>query len=341
MPPLVFDRNLVHVPLLVRTADLLWAGAGISSLYSGSTVCIPTSVYTLPLKLVEHVGGWDTDPGAIGEDMHMYIKCFFALSGNLNVQIVYASASQCNVSSELKGIHGYYDGLNARYKQALRHMWGALDTGFAIRQTLEMISRHRQASQNRSSDVFPSDGLQRSLSPGPLEAQAPAMKPIHLKNCFTLAHRLFEAHFLPIHLAAILATAGLHDAFYPSFLTPDFLRMALDVSGWCRLAGWFLMVCYFYRYEQYHKLCVNLRQEEMRGAGLLEDMLENDAFSVEVSPIFKYGFLEGIVFPIGGFAFGSIPALQAILSHVFTDQLTYVVSMKPQQALRKLRGITP
>jgi hypothetical protein len=146
VPPLVFDRNLHNVPLFVRTADMMWAGAGMSSLYQGSTLCIPTSVYSLPMTLVEHVGGWDTGPGAIGEDMHMYLKCFFALSGNLTVQIVYAAASQCNVSSDLKGITGYLDGLKARYKQALRHMWGSLDTGFAIRETMNMMDRHRRAN---------------------------------------------------------------------------------------------------------------------------------------------------------------------------------------------------
>lgn len=146
VPPLVFDRNLHHVPLPVRTADLMWAGAGISSLYPSSNVVIPTSVYSLPMTLVERVGGWDTDPGAIGEDMHMYLKCFFALDGNLDVQIVYASASQCDVSSDVKGWSGYFDGLDARYKQALRHMWGSLDTGYTIRQTAEMIRRRGQAS---------------------------------------------------------------------------------------------------------------------------------------------------------------------------------------------------
>lgn len=147
VPPLVFDRNLHRVPLPVRTADLMWAGAGLSSLYAGSTVCIPTSVYSVPMTLVEHVGGWDTGPNAIGEDMHMYLKCFFALSGNLTVKVVYAAASQCNVSSDAQGIRGYIGGLHARYNQALRHMWGALDSGFAIRESIDMFNRHRRVNK--------------------------------------------------------------------------------------------------------------------------------------------------------------------------------------------------
>lgn len=368
VPPLVFDRNLHHVPLPVRTADLMWAGAGISSLYAGSSVCIPTSVYSLPMTLVESVGGWDTDPGAIGEDMHMYLKCFFALSGNINVQIVYAAASSCNVSSDTYGMRGYLDGLNARYRQALRHMWGSLDTGYAIRQMVDLVQRHQRASTARAdlplsapkyvcdmlklvrkalltacssnwTAFYTSTGLHKSLTPKLAEADPVQMKPIHKRNVFTLFMRLFEAHFLPIHLATILTTSGIFTLFYPSFLIPDVLYLALDFSGWCRLAGWLLMLVYFYRYEQYHQLCVGLRQEEMRKAGLLEEMREQDGISTNVFQII--GFMEAALFPLGGFIFGAIPALQAVLSHLFTDRLTYVVSLKPQFTMKRWRSVTP
>lgn len=146
MPPLVFDRNLHHIPLFARIADVLWAGAGISSMYSGSTVCIPTSTYSLPLALVEQVGGWDCDYAAIGEDMHMFLKCFFALSGNLRVQVIYAAASQCNASSGFPGLRGYVSCILARYQQAVRHMWGAMDTGYAIRQAHTMLVRSYSAT---------------------------------------------------------------------------------------------------------------------------------------------------------------------------------------------------
>ncbi|EME80830.1 uncharacterized protein MYCFIDRAFT_20982, partial [Pseudocercospora fijiensis CIRAD86] len=305
VPPLVFDRNLHRVPLFVRTADMMWAGAGLSSLYAGSTVCIPTSVYSLPMMLVEHVGGWDTGPGAIGEDMHMYLKCFFALSGNLNVQIVYAAASQCNVTgSYQQGILGFLTGLQARYKQALRHMWGSLDTGYSIRETVSMVQRHKKACRGRSK--FP--------------LSAP-------KYVYTLYHRLFEAHFLPIHLCTILVISGIYTFVCPSFLIPTAFKMALDFSSFCRLVGFSTMLTFFYLYDRYHKLCVGLRKEEMRQAGMLEYMEDNDGFTPS---IFQFaGLFEVATFPIGGFIFGAIPALQAVLSHLFTDRLTYVVSLKP------------
>ncbi|KAF2213719.1 hypothetical protein CERZMDRAFT_39472 [Cercospora zeae-maydis SCOH1-5] len=321
VPPLVFDRNLHNVPLPVRTADLMWAGAGISSLSEGSTICIPTSVYSLPMTLVEHVGGWDTDPGAIGEDMHMYLKCFFALSGNLDVRIVYAAASQCNVSSDEQGFRGYFSGLDARYKQALRHMWGALDTGYTIRQTISMLKRHRSAAKadNDSSNwtaFYTSTGLHKSMN------------------------SMFEAHFLPVHLCVILITSGIYTFFTPSFLVPTVFKMALDFSSHCRLFGWCTMLCYFYLYDRYHKLCVGLRQEEMRQAGLLGDMEDNDSITTNIFQL--AGLFEAALFPIGGVVFGAIPAIQAELSHFFTERLTYVVSLKPSlPTIKSVSGTRP
>ncbi|KAK6436496.1 hypothetical protein LTR95_007306 [Oleoguttula sp. CCFEE 5521] len=301
VPPLVFDRNLHRVPLFVRTADMMWCGAGLSSLYSGSTICIPTSVYSLPMALVEEVSGWDTGPGAIGEDLHMYLKCFFALSGNLNVQIVYSAASQCNVQSDLVGIRGYVDGVVASAN------WTAFYT---------------------------STGLHKSLVPKQDTAAPyrPPPKPIHMTNLLTIFHRLFEAHFLPTHLALILTTTGLYSLIHPGFLIPHFLRWCLDFAGWCRLLGFTLMMCYFYLYAKYHHFCVELRQEEMRRAGLWEDIAEQDGFSMKVFQV--TGLLECVLFPIGGFIFGAIPALQAVISHLFTERLTYVVSLKPLAAVR-------
>ena len=133
VPPIIFDRNAHLVPRLVRVADLLWAGAGLSGHYRTSTICPPTSVYSLPLSLVDFAGGWDAGESAIGEDLHMYIKCFFAVNGNLTTRSIYSAASHSNVHSSGKGIRGFFQDILARYRQAMRHMWGALDSGFVLK----------------------------------------------------------------------------------------------------------------------------------------------------------------------------------------------------------------
>lgn len=146
--PIIFDRNAHNVPAIVRVADILWCAAGLSGLYSGSTIAPPTSVYSLSLELIDRVGGWDCDSEAIGEDLHMYLKCFFALNGNLTSRTVLSPVSQSNVTGGGKeGMVGIYMDMNARYKQALRHMWGALDTGYALRQLVHLWRERKRTSR--------------------------------------------------------------------------------------------------------------------------------------------------------------------------------------------------
>lgn len=76
IPPLIFDRNAHLVPCLVRVTNFIWAGAGLSGHYRASTICPPTSVYSLPLSLVDLIGDCDANELTIGEDLHMLIKCF-------------------------------------------------------------------------------------------------------------------------------------------------------------------------------------------------------------------------------------------------------------------------
>jgi len=146
--PIIFDRNAHLVPAAVRVADILWGAAGMSGLYTGSSIRPPTSVYSLGLILADKVGGWDTDRGAIGEDLHMYLKCFFAMNGNLTTRTILAPVSQTSVSSGIKGINASYQDCRARYKQALRHMLGAMDSGYALRQMADVVKGRRSSTRN-------------------------------------------------------------------------------------------------------------------------------------------------------------------------------------------------
>ena len=137
--PVIFDRNAHEVNPLVRAADIFWCGAGLSGLYKGSSIKIPTSVYSIAMTLAGDIGGWDTGPESIGEDMHMFLKCYFKTKGRFQTKIVYSPASQCNVHSDVKGIRGVLANIYSRYKQALRHMWGSLDSGYAVQKGIEAL----------------------------------------------------------------------------------------------------------------------------------------------------------------------------------------------------------
>jgi Glycosyl transferase family group 2 len=131
--PVVFDRNSQRVSPLVRVVDLLWSLAGLSTLYESAGSSVGVSVYSLPLTLVDRVGGWDVDDGAITEDFHMYIKCSLALKGNMRTRIVHSPVSSTNLPSNGSTFRGVIGEIAARYVLAVRYWWGSLDIGYALR----------------------------------------------------------------------------------------------------------------------------------------------------------------------------------------------------------------
>jgi hypothetical protein len=333
MPPIVFDRNAHLVPRLVRMADLMWCGAGLSC-FNGTlrrnAVAIPTSVYTLSLSLACLAGGWDTGSEAIGEDMHMLLKCYFATGGHLHTISIPSPASQCNVSTGKMGMRGWIANHQARYSQGLRHMWGSLDTGFAVRQWFK-LSRQPECDDSHPTgrqSTLPSHVLLR-LKLGQHSLHRGEVKKYTWRN-FVLFSRLFEAHFLPNHLFLVL----LASAFYGSLPYPishcRILSLTLDLTSYMRAVGFGLMTIYFVVfYERYHQVCIQVREQEMKRVGLYEEMASEFSRRQRwtLSSIVDY-----LIFPISGTVFGSIPLLQAIVSHFWTDNLVYLVSAKPVKA---------
>lgn len=231
MSPIIFDRNAHDVPLFVRCADLLWGFAGLAGMYPGAPIAIPTSVYSIPMVLADNVGGWDSDATAIGEDMHMLLKSYFGMNGDIVTRPIYAPASQCNISASGDGYHRYLRTLLARYRQALRHMWGALDSGYALRSTAQKGMR---------------------------------MKPRHV----ILMHLMWEAHFLPTHLTMLLIFSALYPAFVPAHMIhPDF-AWTLSFTGWLRTACFIGFNISLGFYDRWHSICVNARARDMARAGI-------------------------------------------------------------------------
>jgi hypothetical protein len=284
--PIVFDRNAHEIPALVRCADLMWAMAGISALVRPWPISIPTSVYSLPLLLAREVGGWDTDAGAIGEDMHMLLKCYFGSATGVVTRTVFSAASQCNISSGKTGFRGYIESLDARYRQALRHMWGSLDTGFALRR----------------SATFP-------------------LSRIDLKH-MALLHMLWEAHFLPVHFTLLLIFSAIYTVFMPTELMHPFIGWAFWFTSLLRTLSFIAMNVALLFYDRYHTISVEARVRDMESAALPDGFSFRHLLSVRF-------LADRLLFPVAGTIFGSIPAIQAEISHFWTDKLVYRVSVKP------------
>ncbi|RFU30484.1 hypothetical protein B7463_g5849, partial [Scytalidium lignicola] len=308
--PIIFDRNAHNVPALVRTADILWCAAGLSGLYASSTIRPPTSV-SLTLTLIDIVGGWDADSAAIGEDLHMYLKCFFALNGNLTQRTVLAPVSQSNVSSGLKGHRGRVQNYHARYKQALRHMWGSLDTGDLSSNSLSRLktfNHHLPGGQ------------------GPIHYTVSSP---NWKHVFYLSHRLFEAHFLPTHMTIFIISFSIY-----SFLTsasntsppPSHLTYMLTLTSYTCLLSFAIVALYMTLYETYHTHCIATRTLEMRRAGLYDGMKENEnSFSYRS---WRNNWIDYVVSPLVAPVYRSILASQAQIAYLWTRELVYMVSVK-------------
>lgn len=266
-------------------------------MHPGTWISIPTSVYSLPLSLADKVGGWDTDPTAVGEDMHMLLKCYFETAGNVVTRAIYVPASQCNISSDSsKGWRRTLDTCHARYRQSLRHMWGALDSGFAARRTLGYLRFH-----------------QRCLF----------LRPRH----FALLELLWEAHFLPCHVTIIMLFSVIYTAWVPKTGMHSTLAFTFAVTDALRAASFIGMNLCLFLYERFHSLCVNARMRDMQEANLPDTGCSTRTWHK------PQHLLERICVPIAGTLYGAAPAIHAAFAHFWTDRLVYQVSKKPTFAL--------
>jgi hypothetical protein len=78
------------------------------------------------MVLAQSVGFWDAGPEAIGEDMHMALKCWTHTRMGLRLTPIYVPASCSNVQADT-----WVGSVYARFQQSKRHLWGSLDYGYA------------------------------------------------------------------------------------------------------------------------------------------------------------------------------------------------------------------
>ncbi|KAI1374128.1 glycosyl transferase family group 2-domain-containing protein [Hypoxylon crocopeplum] len=335
--PIIFDRNAHAVPAIVRVADILWASAGLSGLYRGSTIAPPTSVYSVPLKLVDRVGGWDCDSEAIGEDLHMYLKCFFALNGNLTVRTIMSPVSQTNVKGDGgEGVQGLYNDMRARYKQALRHMWGALDSGFAIRKLVELWQERKHTARafrplhialNNPTDSYITQ-TQLDMNPEQtLESQifcdvtSDTLREPDWKRIIFLFHRIFEAHFLPLQTTIMVIASTLYVWVTDGGSDPHQINWVFTLCNILRTAGFMEVALLLFLYEEFHRIGASAREREMHQAGLAKGM----CFSHRNV---KKNYIDYVMVPLIAPLYGAIPTAQAQVMHFFTLDLVYTVSKK-------------
>jgi hypothetical protein len=141
-------------------------------------------------------------------------------------------------------------------------------------------------------------------------------------------HRLFEAHFLPTHMAILTIASGIHDFIVKYNSSPEaaFIAWTFYITGYLRIVGFLMVAAYMAMYEQFHEMCVAQRKAEMKSAGAL--LYDQSSFSMRH---WRKNWTDYILIPVVAPVFGSIPASQAQFCHFWTDDLVYTVSKKPER----------
>lgn len=345
-PSTIFDRNAQNVPIAVRTNDIMWSIGVMSNMFPSSPVRFPCSAYSVSMDLASAVGYWDASPEAIGEDMHMYVKCFFATEGRVRVEPIWSPASCCNIEGK-----NYMDNCYARFNQAKRHMWGSLDTGYSLRNALLAIVAPGVDSAVATAIRAKKAGGAITTSTGGGEAAGGAFETdFKLSTLGYLLHRLLEAHIVMGHLVTLLIMTSLliplgpepssiavsyWDALTTESIHPTLL-LILDICGWIRFFTLFPVILLIINYERYHHWVAD---ERWRLAELNNGSSDLPAGSIRVQPLgrrpqlvslrTKWNIVDWIVLPICGIVFQCAPQLVAQISHLWTDRLDYAVAAKP------------
>ncbi|MDP9238986.1 MAG: glycosyltransferase family 2 protein [Chloroflexota bacterium] len=127
--PIFYYNNVWDVPAPLRIQNSLGGINHLAKLCRKYTVLFPQSTYSLSMRMCHDVGYWDVD--VVPEDWHMFLKCFFALNGEPEVQPILLPVGNDGVRAV-----SYKGTFWEHYQQARRHAWGCSDIPYAIRQCL-------------------------------------------------------------------------------------------------------------------------------------------------------------------------------------------------------------
>lgn len=129
--PIMYYNNIWHVPAPLRLPHTL---AGLNHLGRLSRSFLrqtfPQSTYSLSLRMAHEAGYWD--PDVIPEDWHMFLKCYYNLGGEADVDTMYTPIYMDGVRSRT-----YARTFVSYFEQSRRHAWGCTDIAYATQQILD------------------------------------------------------------------------------------------------------------------------------------------------------------------------------------------------------------
>jgi hypothetical protein len=294
------------------------------------------------MNLAVGVQFWDAGPEAIGEDMHMYLKCFFNTQGKVIVKSIYSPISSCNIEGKGTGFQGYMSGLFARYTQAKRHLWGSLDTGYVFcRSLLSVVAPETQCTiQVKNQAAYP------------VSKDYPVVNTLPSVLMVQLWQRMLEAHilmgqFFPMLVLSTLFIPASADEFFgikhmlwsrisDAGVNP-YLLQGLQVLAWVRAIGVLPTFVTWYFYEKYHQWVGTDRWELARDPNSgVHSLGQRPQLQ---SPRVWWNIIDWILSGPAGFFFYVIPMFHAQISHLWTVDLDYKVAGKPVVPKKHLEEI--
>ncbi len=135
--PIFYYNNIWHVPAPARLPHAL---AGLNHLgrlsRSFGRMSFPQSTYSLSLRMAHDVGYWD--PDIIPEDWHMFLKCYYGLGAEVDVETMYTPVYMDGIRSKT-----YVRTFSSYFQQTRRHAWGCTDIPYAATQALDSTEMSR------------------------------------------------------------------------------------------------------------------------------------------------------------------------------------------------------
>ncbi len=127
--PIFFYNNIWQVPAPLRVPNSLSGLVHLARLCRQRRVLFSQSTYSLSMRMAHDVGYWDVD--IIPEDWHMFLKCFYDLGGEVDVDPIFLPVGNDGaLSATHRATYVNY------YLQVRRWGWGASDVPYAVEQAL-------------------------------------------------------------------------------------------------------------------------------------------------------------------------------------------------------------
>ncbi|CAO3585388.1 unnamed protein product [Absidia cylindrospora] len=305
-PPIFFSRNCYQVPAAVRVTDITWSAMVMSNLSNSGGLSFPCSTYSLSMMLAERVDYWDTDADAVGEDMHMWLKCFFKTNGQVRTAPIYVPINLTNVQTE-----GYLSNVSARYVQAKRHYNGVADVAYTLKNA---FTRHRGAPKGSLLDDA-SSGLAMVASSS-----------VSWMDKMTVCFLILEAHMIPatsgwLMFAAVplmqfllfppLSALALVDPAQNPILTSDFYAQLWNMVKIITVLLPFPLFGTLAVYEQLHRSIDR------------DFLLKPKSESRQWKHLLDYATL-----PVAAWLFMTLPSTLACVKRLSQAEQQYIVSEK-------------